>query len=218
MMRLGHCRDEGLELCSAASGTFVVSAIWLAGVCIAAGASEEVSDNDDSRRTEERRGADCRRDARKGRLPAIEPTRIRTIGIKIDCNRVRGLAGEQSIGSVDKVDHAMWPLARWRANAPRKRCGLTRLCRVPRCLEPAFAGGRHGAEADWPRSAAPDFLSVGSRLLRQHEHRRIGRGESNTRSVFGQLRCTDAEQPGITKEQPAYPPRLLAASPTSVVA
>jgi hypothetical protein len=25
---------------------------------------------------------------------------------------VRGLAGKQPIGSVDEVDHAMWPLAR----------------------------------------------------------------------------------------------------------
>ena len=44
------------------------------------------------------------------------------------------------------------------------------------------------------RSAAPDCLSVGSRLLRQHEHRRIGRCEVIIRPAIGQPRCTDAAQ------------------------
>ncbi len=59
--------------------------------------------------------------------------------------------------------------------------GLPHLCRVNRSLEPAFAGGRPDAEALWPRRAAPDSFSVGSRQRKHHEHRRFGRIEGITR-------------------------------------
>jgi hypothetical protein len=61
-----------------------------------------------------------------------------------------------------------------------------------------------GATAPVPfgsRSAAPDCLSVGSRLLRQHEHRRIGRCEVIIRPKIGQPRCTDDARRRGNREQ-----------------
>ena len=73
---------------------------------IPAGADQEIRDDNDARRIEERSGPNGRRNTGKRRFTAIEPGGIRARSIEIGGDGESGLVGQQSIGSVNKVDHA----------------------------------------------------------------------------------------------------------------